>query len=76
MPGRGAGDFEGGKAMRVCRHCKEEYGTRTGRGLCWRCWRTPEIKAQYGPLAPFGGAAAGQIWKQQKEEAKKAKEAG
>lgn len=49
------------KRERFCRHCKESYGTRAGRGLCNACWRQKSIRDNYPPLAPFGGAEAGKF---------------
>jgi hypothetical protein len=43
---------------RICRSCGEPYNTRAGRGLCNPCWRNPAIRAQFQPLANFGGAEA------------------
>lgn len=44
---------------RVCRHCRQRYGSRVGRGLCSTCYKQTEIRGQYQPLAPFGGSEAG-----------------
>jgi hypothetical protein len=53
---------------RVCRHCREPYSARAGRGLCRPCWDDPAIRARYKPLAAFGGAAAAAVWERYKNE--------
>ena len=55
---------------RICRHCKQPYPSRIGRGLCRDCWDNIEIRQQYPPVAAFGGKAASDIWKQSKENKK------
>src|SRR5262245_53355181 len=32
-----------------CRHCGHVYGNY-GRGLCYSCYRKPEVKVQYPPM--------------------------
>jgi hypothetical protein len=33
----------------ACRHCEKPLGRRcgAGRGLCWTCYRLPDVRAQY-----------------------------
>jgi hypothetical protein len=33
-----------------CRHCRRAAGKRFRRGLCWKCYGTPEIRSQYTAL--------------------------
>jgi hypothetical protein len=51
-----------GRRYRVCRHCREHYPNRVGRGLCLTCWSNPTIRDMYAPLAPFAGGAAASIF--------------
>jgi hypothetical protein len=49
-------------ALKICRHCKDRVVSRP-RGLCHRCYYTPEIRAQYpaalsdSAIADFTGPA-------------------
>jgi hypothetical protein len=35
-----------------CVHCGRVGGMRKPRGLCWKCYDSPEIRAKYPPTAP------------------------
>lgn len=52
---------------RVCRHCKEPFSDRAGRGLCRSCWNDKSIRDRYPPVAAFGGKDA---WKEQRKALK------
>ena len=45
--------------MDICRHCSQFKITRP-RNLCWRCFRTPEIRAKYTPTSKYAGGEARQ----------------
>lgn len=53
---------EGGTMASACRHCEAELSRAGGaaRGLCWKCYRDPLVKALYPTrLRGPGGAAYG-----------------
>lgn len=52
--------------IRTCRHCKQPYPSRVGRGLCSKCFKDISIRELYPLVAPFGGAEASKVWEQQK----------
>ncbi len=45
--------------MSKCYHCQSDSGCRPPRGLCWRCYRNPEIKNRFGLRKP--GPKTGEI---------------
>ncbi len=51
----------------ICKHCKETYSGRSGRGLCRPCWDKKWVRCKYPPLSKFGGKKAGAIWSKYKE---------
>ncbi len=57
---------------RTCRNCQQPNRDRAGRGLCRVCWNDPAIKAQFAPVAKFGGTGAALLVpKKAKKAAKK-----
>jgi len=54
--------------MKFCKHCSNVYVSRSGLGLCRKCWDDPNIKSQYQPIAPFGGLQAGALGNQETDE--------
>ncbi len=42
----------GGDDRPKCRACKEAK-VNAARGLCWRCFRDKDIRAQYPSLSPY-----------------------
>ncbi len=46
---------------RTCRNCQQPHRDRAGRGLCRVCWNNPTVKAQFAPVAKFGGKAASRL---------------
>ncbi len=45
-------------AKGVCRHCSCLAWLRS-RGLCWKCYYTPEISVSYPSIAPQGRRGVG-----------------
>jgi len=42
----------------ACVHCHDRPVNR-GRGLCWACFKVPEVRALYGPIGPRGQRGVG-----------------
>ncbi|MEW6710318.1 MAG: hypothetical protein AB1403_10890 [Candidatus Riflebacteria bacterium] len=42
-------------SKKTCLHCKRQVNTIIGRGLCGKCYQTPEVKEKYRLLGPLVG---------------------
>ena len=47
--------------IKRCRHCKKKLVCRRPRGLCWRCYTTPEIKILFFPEVDYNIANPQQL---------------